>query len=209
MQPDAIRKHWMTLNQRCGSPAATARHEIDRLILRYSTFGRHYHNLDHLTDLLALQHQYAPLILDNDSLLYAIYFHDSVYQPKRNDNELKSAEEAIFYLRKAGAPVERQDKVYSYILATAGHQPALSDPDLDYFLDFDLSILAATPDRYKLYAKNIRREYRMYSWLEYRNGRIKVLQHFLSMPHIYRTELFRGQYELRARQNLERELEKL
>lgn len=209
MQPEAIRKYWLDLNQRCGSPAAAAWHEIDRLILQYSTFGRHYHNLEHLASLLTLQHRYAPLILDNDSLLFTIYFHDSVYQPRRNDNELKSAEEAIFYLRKAGAPVERQDKVYRYILATAGHQPALSDPDLDYFLDFDLAILAAPPEQYKVYAKNIRREHRMYSWLEYRNGRIKILQHFLAMPHIYRTELFREQYEKAARENLEKELEKL
>lgn len=209
MQPEAIRKCWMDLNQRCGSPAPVAWHEIDRITFQYSTHGRHYHNLDHLADLLLLQRKYAPLILDNDSLLYAIYFHDFIYQPKRNDNELKSAEEAIFFLRKAGAPVERQDKVYRYILATAGHQPELSDPDLDYFLDFDLAILSAPPERYKAYAKNIRREYRMYSWLEYRNGRVKVLQHFLAMAHIYRTELFREQYELRARNNLERELEKL
>ncbi|WP_126247220.1 HD domain-containing protein [Chitinophaga rhizosphaerae] len=209
MQPDAIRKYWMDLNQRCGSPPQAAWHEIDRITFQYSTHGRHYHNLDHLAELVKLQRQYAPLLLDNDSVLYAIYFHDFIYQPKRKDNELKSAEEAIFYLRKVGAPVERQDKVYRYILATAGHQPELSDPDLDYFLDFDLSILSAPEERYKVYAKNIRREYRMYSWLDYRNGRVKVLQHFLAMPHIYRTELFREKYERRARLNLERELEKL
>lgn len=209
MQPEAIRKYWLDLNQRCGCPPPVAWHGIDRLMMQYSTFGRHYHNLEHLADLLTLQHQYSPQIVDNEALLYAIYFHDCIYLPKRRDNELKSAEEAVFYLRKANAPVERQDKVYRYILATAGHQPELSDPDLDYFLDFDLCVLAAAPERYKLYARNIRREYRMYSWLEYRNGRIKVLQRLLSMPHIYRTELFRDQYESRARENLERELEKL
>ena len=72
-----------------------------------------------------------------------------------------------------------------------------------------MSILSVPEERYKVYAKNIRREYRMYPWLEYRNGRVKVLQHFLAMPHIYRTELFREKYERRARLNLERELEKL
>ncbi len=200
---------WMQLAVRTGCTNTYADIGIQHIIRRYSAAGRHYHNLEHLSDLLCLQQQYAPDIIDNDSVLHAIFFHDIIYTTTRKDNEEKSAQEAVQYLQNTRCPVDKQQKVYHYIMATAGHQNPLADPDLDYLLDFDLHILGATPAQYDAYTKQIRKEYWIYPAFMYNKGRKSVLQHFLSQPHIYKTAAFREKYELKARENMERELEAL
>ncbi|WP_346319906.1 hypothetical protein [Chitinophaga sp. YIM B06452] len=209
MHIDEIKKYWALLSHRTTANSAAARPAIERIIRQYSANGRYYHNIDHLSDLICFQQQYAPLIMDNDSIIYAIYFHDIIYRVTRKDNELRSAEEAAAYLTKAGYPEDKTQKVYRFILATAGHQNPLADPDLDFLLDFDLHILGALPDRYDAYTKQIRKEFDIYPGFMYRRGRKRVLQHFLAQPGIYRTAIFREKYELKARENLERELESL
>jgi predicted metal-dependent HD superfamily phosphohydrolase len=209
MRTDEIKTYWMQLSQRATADSDTALTAIDRIIRQYSAGGRHYHDLGHLSDLICFQQQYAPLIMDNDSMIYAIYFHDLIYRVTRKDNELKSAEEAAAYLTSIDYPDDKTQKVYRFIRATAGHQNPLADPDLDFLLDFDLHILGARPERYGRYTKQIRREYDIFPGFMYRRGRKKVLQHFLSQPGIYRTAPFREKYELKARENLERELESL
>ncbi|MGN7720959.1 HD domain-containing protein [Chitinophaga sp. 22620] len=209
MQIDEIKNYWMLLSERSTADYNTSGPAIDRIIRQYGASGRYYHNTGHLSDLICFQQQYAPMIMDNDSMIYAIYFHDLIYRVTRKDNELKSAEEAAAYLTKIGYPEDKTQKVYRFILATAGHQNPLADPDLDFLLDFDLHILGALPDRYDAYTKQIRKEFDIYPGFMYRRGRKRVLQHFLAQPGIYRTSIFREKYELKARENLERELESL
>lgn len=209
MHINEIKQNWMQLTSRTGSNGEAALAGIDRVIKQYSAMGRHYHNLEHLSDLICLQQQYAPLIIDNDSLLYAIFFHDIIYSTSRKDNEEKSAQEALLFLKKIGYPADKQQKVSAFIAATAGHQNPMADPDLDYFLDFDLHILGTPHGQYDAYTKQIRKEYWIYPLFFYRNGRKRVLQHFLSQPQIYRTAAFKEKYEQKARENMERELETL
>lgn len=209
MQIAEITEIWMQLAARTGCTTTYANTGIRNIIRQYSAAGRHYHNMDHLGDLLCLQQHYAPEIIDNDSVLHAIFFHDIIYSATRKDNEERSAQEAVRYLQNTRCPVEKQQKVYHYITATAQHQNPLADPDLDYLLDFDLHILGATPGQYDAYTKQIRKEYWIYPAFMYNKGRKSVLQHFLSQPHIYKTAAFREKYEQKARENLERELDAL
>ncbi|MBO9155395.1 hypothetical protein ACFOTA_24500 [Chitinophaga sp. GCM10012297] len=209
MRTDEIKTYWMLLSDRNTADADTSLQAIDRIIRQYSASGRHYHNLEHLSDLICFQQRYAPMIMDNDSMAYAIYFHDFIYKVTRKDNEQKSAEEAAAYLAKIGYPDDKIQKVYRFIMATAGHQNPIADPDLDFLLDFDLHILGAQPERYDAYTKQVRKEYDIYPGFMYRRGRKRVLQHFLAQQDIYHTAAFREKYELKARENLERELESL
>lgn len=209
MQIAEIKQHWMQLASKTGATSEVALAGIEKIIRQYSAAGRHYHNLEHLSNLLCLQQQYAPLIIDNDSLLYAIFFHDIIYSVTHKDNEEKSAQEALHFLKNTSLPADRQQKIYSYIAATAGHLNPLADPDLDYLLDFDLHILGAQPGQYNTYTKMVRKEYWLYPDFMYRKGRKKVLQHFLGQPHIYKTPAFREKYEQKAMENMERELEGL
>ncbi|MFD2921463.1 hypothetical protein ACFS6H_17175 [Terrimonas rubra] len=90
------------------------------------------------------------------------------------------------------------------ILATKAHQ-ASTDPDTNYFTDADLSILGQPWEVYETYYKNVRKEYAMYPDFLYNPGRKKVLQHFLSMDRIFKTNHFFGLLEAPARANLQRE----
>jgi predicted metal-dependent HD superfamily phosphohydrolase len=78
--------------------------------------------------------------------------------------------------------------------------------DLQFFLDFDLSILAAHWDDYLQYTQAIRKEYRFYPGKMYRAGRNKFLRQCLQADFIFHTSVFRDHFEARARQNIEREL---
>ena len=73
-------------------------------------------------------------------------------------------------------------------------------------IDFDLAILGQQEDIYLNYTKLIRKEYKLVPSLLYKNGRKKVLQHFIDKPFIYATNKFRGLYEDQAKMNLKNEL---
>ncbi len=77
------------------------------------------------------------------------------------------------------------------------------------FLDLDLSILGASEDDYDGYTKQIREEYKHYSEDEYRNGRIRVMQGFLNRKRLYFSDYFYNRYEVRARENIDREIKSL
>jgi len=70
-------------------------------------------------------------------------------------------------------------------------------------------VLGADAETYQQYTQQIRKEYGIYPNIVYNPGRKKVLQHFLSMPHIYKTEVFYNRYEKQARVNLAWELNML
>jgi predicted metal-dependent HD superfamily phosphohydrolase len=55
----------------------------------------------------------------------------------------------------------------------------------------------------------IRKEYNFYPDFMYKPGRQKVLQHFIQMPRIYKTDYFHDRYEEKARDNLHVELKEL
>lgn len=55
----------------------------------------------------------------------------------------------------------------------------------------------------------VRKEYSIYPDLLYKPGRKKVLQHFLQMERIFKTQVFYDKYETQSRRNLEKELNQL
>src|SRR5262245_37767799 len=120
----------------------------------YSDDSRHYHNLVHIEQLLQLADQYQNAIQNKLVVDLAIFYHDVVYVAGRNDNEAESAAFASKELEKLDVEMEVIGKVAQYILATKDHfSVQANDRDLQYFLDFDLSILSAQPDVYREYAQ--------------------------------------------------------
>ncbi|HYF02601.1 MAG TPA: hypothetical protein VEC36_04450 [Patescibacteria group bacterium] len=172
----------------------------------YSHKNRYYHNLAHLEFLLKQLKSFKTGIKDWDSVLFALFYHDAIYDTSRNDNEEKSAELAIQTLQSADVPDEIITKCYKHILATKHHAMS-TDADTNIFTDADLSILGASWEEYLVYAQNIRKEYAMYPDEAYQAGRVKVLQHFLSMERIFKTDVFFESCESPARENLAKELE--
>ncbi|MFX5734992.1 metal-dependent hydrolase, partial [Acinetobacter baumannii] len=93
-----------------------------------------------------------------------------------------------------------------WILATQKH--ALTDEiDLQFLLDIDLAILAATPERFIQYERQIQREY---CWVDsevYSIKRKEVLIHFYQSEPLYQTAYFQKNFELNAKDNLRQILE--
>lgn len=174
----------------------------------YSGKKRHYHNLTHLEHLgqhlLSIQTE----IQDWDTLLFSLFYHDVVYNVRRQDNEEKSAELAHQRLQALNYPPVGIEKCVAQILATKSHT---LNPDLDtnLFTDADLAILGQAWPTYHTYTQQIRREYAIYPDLLYKPGRKKVLQHFLNMESIFKTTHFYDLYEQNARANLSREMAEL
>jgi predicted metal-dependent HD superfamily phosphohydrolase len=146
-----------------------------------------------------------------------------VYDPTTTEvgsNERKSNDVSLEYASDpAVSETLRLDErevshVSSMILATIHHQPTSSLvrdagtlDDLKFFLDIDMSILAAEETKYDVYAAAIRKEYAHYSELAYCSGRRKVLSGFLRRERIYFSDAFEGSgIEERARSNICREI---
>lgn len=190
---------------RSGVPVPIVERLWQEIATAHSERGRHYHTLDHLEHMVRVLQAHWSRLQDPDAIVFAIAYHDIVYRVTRADNEEKSAELMRERLTPLGVPASTVDRAFAHILATKAHT-ATDDPDTAYFTDADLSILGASPADHARYTKAIRREYRRYPDLLYKPGRRKVLQHFLNMPRIYRTEVFHAQLETAARRNLQAEL---
>lgn len=174
----------------------------------YSTPQRHYHNLSHLEFMIERAIKYEEDLTDPATLMFSIFYHDFEYSPMDKMNEQKSAKIAQERLRNLGMPADKITKCRNLILATKKHEEN-ADNDIKYMLDFDLAVLGAGAAEYKIYTKKIRKEYFMVPDIIYRNGRKNVLQHFLNMQSIFKTEKFIHTYERQARINLQRELKDL
>lgn len=170
--------------------------------------GRHYHTLTHLENLIQLLDNQKETCADWHAMVFAVAWHDIVYNVLRQDNEEKSAALAVDRLTKAGVPETRIRQVNDLILATKKHSLS-ENPDINLFTDADLSILGAPWEVYENYTRQIRREYHIYPDLVYKPGRKKVLQHFLNMERIYKTEVFSEKFEQQAHENLQNELNAL
>lgn len=195
--------------QRLVSGYSTDVHLMDafwqEIYIAYTARGRHYHNLQHLTELLALAGTYRTQLQHPDLVKFAIFYHDIVYNPLKSDNEAQSAALAEQRLQQLGMDHQKCRQVSAMILATKGHAPSGAN-DTDLLLDFDLSILGAEWEKYYQYTQQIRREYRLIPFFLYRKGRRKVVNQFLCQSSIYKSVQFHQQLERAARINLQKEL---
>lgn len=179
---------------------------MNQLVAAYSQRHRHYHTLQHLRECLAHFDAAAGLARRPAEVELALWFHDAVYDPQRNDNEERSARWARDSVLAAGCAADMAARVESLVLATKSHQATGDDPDTALLLDVDLAILGAAPARFDEYEKQVRAEYAHVAEDDFRAGRARILQGFLQRPRIYATAAFHDALEARARSNLSRAL---
>jgi len=180
---------------------------------RYGEPQRAYHSWAHIEALLGYFQTFTVYIHDKSRILWALYWHDAIYDPMRGDNEAVSAD--LLRTEGAGAlPAETLEEAALIIEATAKHQlperlsgDALSDAAL--FLDMDLSILGAREDVFDVYEHNIRREYSFVPEEVYLTARANILKGFLARERLYFTETCGALWEAPARANLVRSISKL
>jgi predicted metal-dependent HD superfamily phosphohydrolase len=177
----------------------------DDLIAAYAAPNRHYHNLAHVEDCLDKLAQVGNLsAAERQILTEAIWWHDVVYDPTRSDNEELSAQ-----LAEQHVPAHMRAEVGRLIRLTKTHRVEPSDQLGAILISIDLSILAAEPSRYDVYAAAIRQEYAHVPDDAYRAGRADVLRRFAARPVIFPDAAFARACEKKARANLAREIASL
>ena len=174
----------------------------------YSSKKRHYHTLEHLDNLLSQLTDVKSEIQNWEIILFTLFYHDIIYNSIKSDNEEKSAEFTENRMKQISVSNDKIELCKEQILATKSHIKS-TDSDTNYFTDADLSVLGQNWETYLLYCKNVRKEYSIYPTLVYNPGRKKVLNHFLSMDRIFKTDFFYNKFEIQAKQNLQQEIELL
>jgi predicted metal-dependent HD superfamily phosphohydrolase len=208
MLEQKIDERWLMLWERLGRNSAQSHLEWRRLITAYSLPERTYHTIEHVLECQGELDNCRTLARDPDVLEAALWYHDAVYDPQKYDNEEASARLACEVFYRAGLPIERLKMVEQLILATR-HSFVPSDKDSALIVDIDLSILGANTERFDRYEAAIRREYSFVPDVVFRNKRAEILEGFLSRSFLFTTPAFRERFELKARENLTRSLERL
>jgi predicted metal-dependent HD superfamily phosphohydrolase len=197
---------WRALARRYGGGDEAADRWLDVLTLGYSGPGRHYHNLHHVAEMLRLLEHFESDTADYAAVRFAAWFHDAVYDTRKDTNEDESAALAEQALEELQVPPPCVTLTRRLILATKRHEAEGGPPDLGLFLDADLSILGAPEETYLAYSEAIREEYAWVPEAAYREGRLKVLTNFLRRERLYYTGPLAERFEARARRNLSNEI---
>lgn len=181
---------------------------VDDLKSRYSEPHRAYHTLIHLSEAYGVLVECADHLERPDEARLALWFHDAIYDTHRHDNEERSADWARDELLAAGAAADVAARVHPLVLATKHRDPPEGN-DARLLVDADLSILAAPPDRFATYERQIRAEYHWVPEPQFREAREKFLRGMLARPSIFNAPAMRELHEAHARRNLEESLRRL
>lgn len=178
---------------------------LDDLVARYGEPHRAYHDLAHVLDCLRQAREVRACFAAAGAAELALWYHDAVYDPRRGDNEERSAALAAAHL---GERRELAAAVGELVLATRHDRPPAS-ADAALVADIDLSVLGAPEEAFDAYDRAVREEYRWVPAPLYRRRRREVLRAFLARPRIYATDLFAARLEGAARANLARAVARL
>jgi len=173
----------------------------------YAQGERPYHNLHHVVEVLDWLDQVAagPGWDHPQEVLLAALFHDVIYDPLRKDNELRSADLARASIQQHLSACDLDEAlVHALIEETArhgAHSHGLSR-DAMHFLDADMAILGATPERFAAYDAAIRIEYAAVPDDLYAAGRRAFFEKLQASERIFLSDWFHVRLEEQARANV-------
>jgi predicted metal-dependent HD superfamily phosphohydrolase len=173
----------------------------------YSEPHRRYHTLQHIEFCLRELGKHWLHAVRLNEVRWALLFHDAIYDPRRNDNEARSADWACRVMQELQRPEDEIARVRQLIMATV-HAAQAETPDEALLLDIDLSILGADEATFDEYDRAIRVEYEWVPEAAYRLARAAVLQGFLQRERIFQTAAYRDRESI-ARRTIEGALERL
>jgi len=212
MTEAVVEKYWALIASRHDALAFAT------LDAAYREPQRAYHAWGHIIDLLTKLDALAGLATRPDLVAAAIFWHDSVYLTRdpdgrpRTDPENVRASAALFARHALFDEMETQ-AVHDMIMATSSHMKAKATRahyagfarDLDFFLDLDLSSLAAP---WQVFERNLDDIHFEYGWIPedaFYLGRVQMLESFLSGgDSLYRLPETRALWLAPARANLQR-----
>jgi predicted metal-dependent HD superfamily phosphohydrolase len=187
---------------------------LSQLVDAWSAPHRHYHSLRHLQECLQLLGRWGRDEPARHEVGIALWFHDAVYDPRRDDNEDKSAKWAVTALKDLGVSEAKRRRIAKLIRATRHSAPAASARatrvgGLALMLDIDLAILGADRARFEEYERQVRLEYAHVDGAAFARSRADFIETLLGASPLYRTEAARSELEPSARENLRRSLRAL
>lgn len=144
--------------------------DIKMILDMWNEPNRYFHNLDHLNDILDQIEESRYNEETKDKLRLVALFHDIIYDPKRNDNELKSSE---FFLSLCQEKNEDILEVNQAILDTEKHIDNTRISSL--FNDMDMKIAESNIEDLMRWEKGIRKEYSFLDDKTYKEGRLKFI----------------------------------
>lgn len=209
MDLKTLPRHWHSLCHRLQISPEEAQKTWQGLQQRYSEPHRHYHTLEHIAHCLTEFSTAKHLAENPDLVRLAIYFHDSVYDVQRTDNERQSAQLAVEFGKRNSLDAVARLGLLVMILETEYHNPHRPygrslDSDAQLLQDVDLSSLALPWDEFCENTRKIREEYRAVVSDDemFRQGRRAFFARLLAWPSLYLTDFFKEKYEEKARENL-------
>src|SRR6185436_6842698 len=97
------------------------------LLNNYTAATRQYHNLSHIKALLDWVELFRAHLQQPTAVRFAAWFHDAIYNTRRQDNEERSAELAQQELGRLHVSAVTINAVSAMILATKQHQAGTLD----------------------------------------------------------------------------------
>lgn len=184
---------------------------------RHQEPWRGYHTFEHPLELFDLLDEFGDEVEDKLAVGWGFMYHDAVYDPKLAPGKGMS-EERSAQLSESEIPTfaweALANKVASLTRATFNHRVDPDDYDANFFMDADVAILGSTPERYDTYVKGIEFEYfrdndETYTLKERLIGRMVILIDLsarVDNRSLFRTDVFRENFEAQAQENIVREL---
>lgn len=187
-----------------------------RLIDRWSEPDRHFHNLKHLVHVLSRVDELAEETHEPDLVRLAAWYHGAIfdaaekaaYANRGGEDEVASAELARTELASLGVSDKSVERVHDLVVALARHTANPGDFDCAVLCDADLAVLAAEPQRYKAYLKEVRAEYAHVPVEDYLRARSAILTKLVNRSMLFASPLGAA-WEEPARQNVAAELHRI
>jgi predicted metal-dependent HD superfamily phosphohydrolase len=180
---------------------------FEEILKAYDCAGRYYHVKDHLYHMFGVYDRFFSE--PNVVLELAFWYHDFVYDPTAQDNELQSAnvgQERIVRRLQLDSRVGAQ--VRDLILFSQySRQPETHEEKILH--DVDLAIFGESEDLFQKYERYTRLEYAFVPELDYRKGRADILKRFLRDPFYFTPEMQFSSYETLAQVNIRKSIESL
>lgn len=148
--------------------------DVNTLLSMWNESHRHYHNLNHLNDLINQINENKSKYSEKEyeKLMITALFHDIVYDPTSSTNEEDSAN----FLMECVSDKSNKDilEVKQMILDTKTHNSTTSLSES--FNNYDMSIVERDFDQLLEWENGISQEYSKYDRDIYKSGRVKFLE---------------------------------
>jgi predicted metal-dependent HD superfamily phosphohydrolase len=201
--------------------------KFDELDSYYGGPKRYYHTFQHIGNMFEMVNEiYNNTIYDiynsginKSHLLTATFFHDAIYEVCSKDCVFKSSLLAMSMLESLGVEYKDIFVIQDLIRITDNHEVnsggmerLVEVPEIfqKIFIDADNAILSSGKSEYSDYARSIKDEYcPPYSKDTFIQGRKEFLSKLLKRGTIFLTVYMNRNYEEKARNNIEAELNEL